>query len=515
MRLNWYTHPAIRRSIQAAALLLFCFLFFYVCWPYGGTDYAATMQGRRYLPPDLFLLLDPLLSLSTAIAARTWIWALAWAAAMIGLSLVIPRGFCSYLCPLGTTIDLFDWALGRRIHRVRLTPRKRGWWVHLKYYILAATLIASTLGILVSGFFAAIPVITRGLQFTLAPIQTATLKGPHLVPPMNAGQWFSILLFVLVLTLGLLRRRFWCSYVCPTGALFSLANAWRLTERKVSTMCTSCSRCIRVCPFDAIKPDFTTRTLDCTLCQTCGKVCPTHAISFETRWTPLEEKAEQPEVGLAAVPLSRRGLLAAAAGGATCALGFTRLAPATPPPPLVRPPGSVPEAEFLDLCIRCGECFKVCPNNVLQPAGFEHGLNALWTPKVVANWSGCEPSCNNCGQVCPTGAIRKLSMPEKRSTHIGLAIIDQSTCLPYVGNSSCRMCVDECSAAGYNAIEFRTIGVSLDEQGLPIENTGRLVPLVLAEACIGCGLCQTRCNLINVKKEKLLSRPAIVVQGRK
>ncbi len=61
------------------------------------------------------------------------------------------------------------------------------------------------------------------------------------------------------------------------------------------------------------------------------------------------------------------------------------------------------------MCIRCGECFKACPNNVLQPEGFQQGLEGLWTPEVVADWAGCESSCNACGQVCPTGAIRAVA----------------------------------------------------------------------------------------------------------
>ena len=54
----------------------------------------------------------------------------------------------------------------------------------------------------------------------------------------------------------------------------------------------------------------------------------------------------------------------------------------------VRPPGSLPEEEFLQACIRCGECFQACPNDVLQPTGFEQGWEALWTPRVNADWAG-------------------------------------------------------------------------------------------------------------------------------
>ncbi len=179
----------------------------------------------------------------------------------------------------------------------------------------------------------------------------------------------------------------------------------------------------------------------------------------------------------------------------------------------VRPPGSVAEGKFLQLCIRCGECFKACPNNVLQPIGLDRGFDALWTPQVVADWAGCEPTCNNCGQVCPTGAIRALPINEKRAARIGLAIVNEQTCLPYAGRQDCRMCVDECAAAGYDAIEFVRVGGEFDTDGAPVEGSGYLAPVVLAERCVGCGLCQMRCHSINVKNKKLLERTAIHIEA--
>jgi len=145
--------------------------------------------------------------------------------------------------------------------------------------------------------------------------------------------------------------------------------------------------------------------------------------------------------------------------------------------------------------------------------GFEGGFDALWTPWVVANWSGCEPNCNNCGQVCPTGAIRALRLEEKRVARIGLAIVNQQTCLPYAESEACQMCVDECIAAGYNAIEFIRVGVEVDEDGMPVEDTGYLAPVVLTDKCVGCGLCQTRCYGINVKARHLLKETAIWIEA--
>jgi Pyruvate/2-oxoacid:ferredoxin oxidoreductase delta subunit len=145
--------------------------------------------------------------------------------------------------------------------------------------------------------------------------------------------------------------------------------------------------------------------------------------------------------------------------------------------------------------------------------GLERGLDNLWTPQVVADWSGCEPSCSNCGQVCPTGAIRALPLEEKRVARIGLAVVDQQTCLPYAGREACQLCVDECRLAGYDAFEFIRVGTELDAAGEPLEGSGFLAPTVRADRCVGCGLCQTRCYRINVKSKQLLTSSAVVVEA--
>ena len=150
---------------------------------------------------------------------------------------------------------------------------------------------------------------------------------------------------------------------------------------------------------------------------------------------------------------------------------------------------------------------------MLQPVGFDRGLEALWTPQVAADWSGCEPSCSNCGQVCPTGAIRALLLDQKRVARMGLAVVDRATCLPYSGREDCRLCVDECAAAGYQAIEFVRVGTEMDPLGQPLAGTGLLGPVVLAEKCVGCGLCQTRCRAVNGKAKGLLADSAIQVEA--
>jgi len=132
---------------------------------------------------------------------------------------------------------------------------------------------------------------------------------------------------------------------------------------------------------------------------------------------------------------------------------------------------------------------------------------------VKADWAGCEVSCNNCGQVCPTGAILPIPLSIKKSTRIGLAIVNTKTCLPHAQTGECQLCVDECTAAGYNAIEFIGVGTQADAAGNPIEGTTHYAPSVIADRCVGCGLCQSRCFAVNVKDKKVLQASAIIIEA--
>jgi hypothetical protein len=101
---------------------------------------------------------------------------------------------------------------------------------------------------LISGFFAAIPVLTRGLQFIGAPVETAMMKDWSLVSPFHAAVYLSIALFAGTFLLSLLSPRFWCKYVCPSGATFSVFSFLRAAERKVDPTCAGCGSASRSAP---------------------------------------------------------------------------------------------------------------------------------------------------------------------------------------------------------------------------------------------------------------------------
>ena len=507
---------SLRHWIQAGALGLYLFLFLYVAWPYAADFGSKLLPAKEWVPLESFLWIDPLVGLSTALAARSWNGALLGALAVLAVCLVLPRAFCGYVCPLGTLQDLFHWALGkhgRRRHLQRMDRLR-----HLRFYLLAAVLVAAAFGVLLSGFLSAIPVLTRGLLFSVGRLQLGLLKHWGMAGPASAAVWCSLALFILVFLVGLLGRRFWCRCLCPSGALLSLAGWLGPSRRQVEATCSECGHCVELCPFDAIEADQRSRPLDCAFCQTCADNCPSRSISFVPRWRRRGGQNEW--IGAAGpTPISRRALVASLLGGAAAVM--TVRAGGPPRKPLLRPPGSVAEDRFLDLCIRCGACFKVCPGSVLQPAGFEAGLDALWTPALLPTHAGCHQECNFCTQVCPTGAIRPLTIREKKTTHIGRAVINADLCLPRRGERDCRLCYEECRAAGYDAIEMRRIPLATGDVPAGAFAPSELeamafieAPFVNSMACVGCGLCEYRCHAVLHRQQKLLPLSAIVVEPR-
>ena len=188
----------LRRGVQVICLVLYLVAFFHICWPYAETFSEMTFRDKAWYPVEVFLLLDPLVGISTALAGRvlnapTFPWTLA----ILALCVLVPRAFCGYLCPLGTLIDGFDYLVGRWFRRLHVSENgPRAGWVHLKYCLLAAVLAAAVCGVMLGGFVSAIPVLTRGLLFTGGRMQLGLLKGPgHLtivVCPTGAIQPLTI-----------------------------------------------------------------------------------------------------------------------------------------------------------------------------------------------------------------------------------------------------------------------------------------------------------------------------------
>ncbi len=168
-------------------------------------------------------------------------------------------------------------------------------------------------------------------------------------------------------------------------------------------------------------------------------------------------------------------------------------------PLLIRPPGSLPEEEFLTLCQRCGLCMKACPTNVINPTLGEAGLAGFWTPHLVMGHGYCEYTCTLCGSVCPTGAIREITAKEKieRPIKIGSAYLDRGRCLPWSGNAPCIVCEEHCPTSPKAIYLRQDVVIGPDGQQMEVQ-----LPIVDLQKCIGCGICEHKCPV--------RTRPAIL-----
>jgi len=148
-------------------------------------------------------------------------------------------------------------------------------------------------------------------------------------------------------------------------------------------------------------------------------------------------------------------------------------------PELIRPPGAMPESDFLARCVRCGECMNVCPTNTLQPTLLKAGLEGIFSPVLKLRLAPCAVNCNACGKVCPTGAIRDVPLLEKQHAKVGTAWINRENCLVWEQDKKCLVCDEVCP---YSALSFR-----------PVAGLRNAAPFVLANHCTGCGQCETKC----------------------
>lgn len=469
----------LRRGVQLAFLLFFLVLIGLTTFPL-----------RVLLPVELFLRLDPLLMIGAAIASRTMVAGLGAAVVMLVAAALLGRFFCGWMCPLGTTIELADDLLYRKRKRRFANQRRVGRW--LKYVHLLVIVVAAAAGYGLAFFLDPIALFTRTATYLLHPavafLGNAGLDVGRPVaesagwlelyyaqlhqPLLSGGSLVVVAMFVTIILLNRLQRRFWCRSLCPLGALLGLAARLSPLQRLVGPTCDHDGRCKRTCETGAIADDeHEYDPAECIACQRCVTDCHLSITHFAVD-TPLKRLFQPLDMG-------RRRVLTGLGGGVFGALLF-HMSPARRvlPDTLLRPPGALPEADFRRRCIRCGQCVKACPTNTLQPDWIDGGLEGLGAPAHSMRLGPCDQGCNVCGRVCPTGAIRSLPLHEKRYAKIGTAVIDVQRCIVWAGERFCLVCDEACP---YNAIFFVQ------------DASGKRRPVVDRTRCNGCGQCETVC----------------------
>lgn len=515
----------LRRVAQALALLAFLAAFFLAI-----RDGARIWHEERAL--EIFFDLDPLAALITLLSTGRIYQGLAWGLVTVVLTVVMGRAFCGWFCPMGTLQQYVKYL--RRWTRSELLRRNRsGSHQYAKYSILAFGLAAALMGSVFVGVLDPIAFLTRGLAEGVVPagvglmdaLTSAVARIPiypftrapdglhivlsrldlHVDRTLTTAGLLTLTLFGAGLLAALWMPRLYCRVVCPLGAALGLLSRWSIFGLEQDEQaCTHCGRCTRVCQGACDpEPGDGRRWLahECVTCLNCQAECPDDALRF--RFFP-RTATEVPDP----VDRSRRVLLAGAAGGAL----FVPAARASiqgdprPRPLAIRPPGALDENRFLERCIRCGACIKVCPTNVLQPSTTQAGLEGLYTPVLVPMAGFCESTCVACSQVCPTGAIAPITSEDKAwetetpRMKLGQAVINRGRCLPWASRTHCIVCEEHCPT-GRKAIVLEQVQVT----GFDGEPVQLARPVVDPELCVGCGTCEHVCPVGSLPAIRVLA----------
>jgi len=519
---GWKAARWARRAVQILAFVIFVYLLF------------AGLQRLEPQPyASIFFRFDPLAALATMLAARAWLTPFALAFITLGLTLVLGRVWCGWICPLGT---LLGWLRFRSARRLAggVPPAFR----RVKYVLLGVIVVLAALANLTLLVLDPLSLLTRTVTTSVIPgfvylVDALERAGMTWAPTVGLVAWVEdhfrgsvlptiqpryeqavglFLLLLAVILLNVFAERFWCRYLCPLGALLGLVSKVQLLRPVMGDACGACGACATACRVGAIEagggragasgaPAARVVSSECTMCLDCLVACPQEgAVSLGPArpgpWADYD-------------PGRREAVLAVGAGIATAVLLGTGVARAVKRPGLIRPPGAQDEGRFLSRCLRCGECMKACPTSGLQPTLAEAGLEGLWTPVLRSRLGYCDYACNACGRVCPSGAIPPLALPKKRREVIGVAVIDTDRCLPWAAGTPCIVCEEMCPVPD-KAIELGRQRLITRADGSQ-DYLSR--PSVVASRCIGCGICEYKCPVEGTSAIVILPTDPDIVGG--
>lgn len=424
--------------------------------------------------------------------------------ALVVLTLVCGRIYCSVVCPLGVMQDVIAW-MGRKSKKNRYSYSRPLSW--LRYTLLAAMALAVALGLnIVVGLLAPYSSYGRLVTTLLQPLY---MMGNNVLASMaeradsyafySVDVWLrslpvlivSVVTFVAIFVLAWRNGRTYCNTLCPVGTVLGqVARFSWLKVRFDSSKCRSCSLCSKNCKASCI--DYKTHTVDYSRCVACGdclESCHFGALSY----APAHKSAKTTGQHNQQAPLAnsdRRSFLLAAALATTAALAQEKkkvdgglakiekkIAPQRQTP--LTPPGSLSAKNMARRCTNCHLCISECPNQVLRPSG---DMLTLMQPVMSFERGYCRPECTRCSEVCPTGAIQPITPVDKTAIQTGHAVFVKKNCVALTDGVECGNCERHCPVG---AIEM----VPSD----PDDEESAYVPAVNESRCIGCGACEHLC----------------------
>lgn len=370
---------------------------------------------------------------------------------LMGLTFLSGRIYCSVICPFGITQEIIGF-IKNKIYKPKGKLKRAGNFP-LKYFIAAITW-----GIFFGGSAIAIryidPYTLFGSAITLSVI--------------------GITAAIIVLIAVIFQDRIFCTNFCPVGTVLGLISKVALNKIYMNDDCVSCGMCERNCPAGCINAK--EKIVDnetCIKCLKCINICPKNSMQYGIK---PKEKTK--------FSLKRRQIIIASTalvlfGGMIKAGIELKDKIIEKIKDVILPPGAGDKERFLNKCLNCNLCINNCPNKIIQKADKDYGAVHLDYSKAP-----CKFDCNECSKVCPSGAIKKITLEEKQKTRIAMAMIKEDTC------TNCGICEGVCP-----------VHAIIRENGKP--------PILNAAKCIGCGACKNACHfgaieIFEIKEQKTL-----------
>lgn len=414
---------------------------------------------------------------------------------IIILNLFFGRVYCSFICPLGIMQDVISYITKkiRRLKRYKYYYQKP--FLLLRYGFLGAfvlgllselTIIISVLdpysifGRISSGLLR--PIVVNGNNLIVSVLQKFEIYNLYHVD-LKPEHWtvigLSIFFLLLIILFSAFKGRLYCNTICPVGTILGLLSRFsifRITINKET--CTSCRLCERTCKAGCINiPEQKIDFSRCVACYNCLTVCPERSIIYNR--VQLKSEITQNKKNN-----DRRQFLAILALVFTASKVKSQQVVSnsatvkTKRTIAVSPPGSISLDNFNSSCTACHLCISACPTHVLQPSFADYGLIGFMQP-VMDNHAGfCNFDCIKCGDVCPTGAIRLLSLDDKRLTQIGKAQFVKENCIVETEGTDCGACAEHCPTKAVHMVPYKN---------------NLVIPEVNEDICIGCGACEYAC----------------------
>ncbi|NLD22480.1 MAG: 4Fe-4S binding protein [Bacteroidales bacterium] len=423
-------------------------------------------------------------------------------AALLLLTFIFGRLYCSIICPLGIMQDIFAWG-GRKQKKNRYSYSKAH--TVIRICMLAGMIIAVFLGIAAfTTLFAPYSAYGRIASAILAPIYglgnnllawiSAKANSYAFYPvDVQIKGWLTFVVaaatLIILAVLAWRNGRTYCNTICPVGTVLGYISKFSILKPVIDTnKCNGCQKCARNCKASCIdsnahKIDYTR----CVMCFDCIDNCKQNAISYTACKSEVKNQSSS-ETGTN----GRRAFLAVSALFAVTAAkaqnsavkmdgGLATILDKKVPKRQSRivPAGAKSLVNLSKNCTACQLCVSTCPNNVLRPS---QQLDTFMQPEASFEKGYCRPECVKCSEVCPAGAIEKISIAEKSSIQVGHAVWIQQNCIVERDGVQCDNCSRHCP-----------VGAILMVRKDPSNRRSLMIPTVDESRCIGCGACENLC----------------------